>query len=82
MSFCNNATQNFKVAARPDQKDNQNTGCFISICHFMTTYISIVVEDMKTKHFFLKTTDLKFTQQKFELKNQRNKRFIKLFINV
>ena len=45
-----------------------NTGCFISICHFMTTYISITVEDMKTKLFF-ETNDLKFTQQKFELKN-------------
>ena len=32
--------------------------------------------------FFLKTNDLRFTQQKFELKNQRNKRFIKLFTNV
>ena len=32
--------------------------------------------------FFLKTNDLKFTQQKFKLKNQRNKRFIKLFTNV
>ena len=31
---------------------------------------------------FLKTSDLKFTQPKFELKNQRNKRFIKLFTNV
>ena len=37
---------------------------------------------MKTKLFFIKTSDLKFTQQKFELKNQRNKRFIKLFTNV
>ena len=42
----------------------------------MTTYISITVEDMKTK-LFLKTNDLKFTQQKFKLKNQRNKCFIK-----
>ena len=25
---------------------------FIPICHFMTTYISITVEDMKTKLFF------------------------------
>ena len=32
--------------------------------------------------FFLKTNGLKFTQQKFELKNQRNKRFIKLFTNI
>ena len=38
---------------------------------------------MKTKLFFLlKTNVLKFTQQKFERKNQRNKRFIKLFTNV
>ena len=29
-----------------------NTGCFISICHFMTTYISISVKDMKIKLFF------------------------------
>ena len=48
----------------------------------MTTYISITVEDMKTKLFVLKINDLKFTQQKFELKNQRNKRFIKPFTNV
>ena len=47
----------------------------------MITYISITVKDMKTK-LFLKTNDLKFTQQKFELKNQRNKCFIKLFSNV
>ena len=32
--------------------------------------------------FFLKTNDLKFMQQEFELKNQRNKRFIKVFANV
>ena len=44
-----------------------NTGCFISI---------------KTKLFLLKTNGLKFTRQKFEHKNQRNKRFIKLFTNV
>ena len=37
---------------------------------------------MKTKHFLLKTNVLKFTQQKFEYKNQRNKRFIKRFTNV
>ena len=37
---------------------------------------------MKTKVFLLKPNVLKFTQQKFECKNQRNKRFIKLFINV
>ena len=48
----------------------------------MTTYISRTVEDIKTKFFFLKAIDLKFTQQKFELKIQRNKRFIKLFTNV
>ena len=30
----------------------------------------------------MKTNDFKFTQQTFELKNQRNKRFIKLFTNV
>ena len=30
----------------------KSTRCFISICHFMTTYISITVEDMKTKLFF------------------------------
>ena len=48
----------------------------------MITYISITVGDMKTKLFLLKTTVLKFTQQKFEDKNQRNKRFIKLFTNV
>ena len=34
---------------------------------------------MKTKLFLLKTNVRKFTQQKFEPKNQRNKRFIKLF---
>ena len=45
----------------------------------MTTCISNTAEDMKTK---LKTSDFKFAQQKFELKNQRNKRFIKLFTNV
>ena len=48
----------------------------------MTTYISITVEDMKTNFFFLKINDLKFRQQKFELKNQRNKRFNKFFTNV
>ena len=37
---------------------------------------------MKTKLFLLKTNVLKFTQQKFECKNQKNKRFIKLFTNV
>ena len=37
---------------------------------------------MKTKFFLLKTNVLKFTQQKCEHKNQRNKRFIKLFTNV
>ena len=37
---------------------------------------------MKTKLFLLKTNVLKFTEQKFERKNQRNKRFIKLFTNV
>ena len=37
---------------------------------------------MKTKLFLLKTNVLKLTQQKFERKNQRNKRFIKLFTNV
>ena len=58
------------------------TGCFISICHFVITYISVTVGDMKTKLFWLKTNVLKFTQQKFECKNQRNKRFIKLFKNV
>ena len=47
----------------------------------MITYVSITVGDMKTKLFLLKT-NLKFTQQKFERKNQRNKRFIKLFTNV
>ena len=41
----------------------------------------MTVEDIIT-NFFLKTNDLKFTQQKFELKNQRNKRFVKLFKNV
>ena len=44
----------------------------------MTNYISITVGDMKTKLFLLKANVLKFTQQKFERKNQRNKRFIKL----
>ena len=48
----------------------------------MITYISITVGDMKTKLFLLKTNALKFTQQNFERKNQRNKRFIKLFTNV
>ena len=48
----------------------------------MMSYISITVGDMKTKLFLLKTNVLKFTQQKFEGKNQRNKRFIKLFTNV
>ena len=70
----------FSIPVR-NLRNGQNTGCFISICHFRTTYISITVEDMKTKLFF-KTYDLKFTQQKFELKSQRNKRFIKLFTNV
>ena len=51
---------------------------FISVCHFMTTYISITVKDIKNE-LFLKTDDLKFTQQKFEVKNQRSKPFIKLF---
>ena len=37
---------------------------------------------MKTKLFFLKTNVLKFKQQKFEHKNQRNKCFIKLLTNV
>ena len=32
--------------------------------------------------FLLKANVLKFTQQKFERKNQRNKRFIKLFTNA
>ena len=32
--------------------------------------------------FLLKTNVVKFTQQKCERKNQRNKRFIKLFTNV
>ena len=48
----------------------------------MITYISITVGDMKTKLFLLKTNVFKFTQQKFERKNQRNKRFIKLLRNV
>ena len=48
----------------------------------MITYISIAVRDIKTKPFLLKTNFLKFTQQKFERKNQRNKRFIKLFTNL
>ena len=48
----------------------------------MATYTSITVKNIKTKLFCLKTNDIKFTQQKFELKNQRNKRFIKLFTNV
>ena len=48
----------------------------------MITYVSITVGDMKTKLFLLKINVLKFTQQKFERKNQRNKRFIKLFTNV
>jgi len=56
-----------------------NKGCFISKCHFMATYVSIIVEDMKTK-LFLKKKDLNFMQQKVELKNQ--KRFIKLSTNV
>ena len=37
---------------------------------------------MKTKLFLLKTNVLKFTQQKFERKNQRNKHFNKIFTNV
>ena len=48
----------------------------------MITYISITVRDMKTKLFLLKTNVLKFTEQNFERKNQRNKCFIKLFTNV
>ena len=36
----------------------------------------------KNQTFLLKTNVLKFTQQKFESKNQRNKRFVKLFTNV
>ena len=38
----------------------------------MTTYISITVEDIKTK-LFLEANDLKYTQQKFEIKNQELK---------
>ena len=48
----------------------------------MITYISIIVGDMKIKLFLLKTNVLKFMQQKFEHKNQKNKHFIKLFTNV
>ena len=48
----------------------------------MIPYISITVGDMKNKLFLLKTNVLKFKQQKFDRKNQRNKRFIKLFTNV
>ena len=48
----------------------------------MIAYISVSVGDIKTKFFLLKTKVLKFTQQKFERKNQRNKRSIKLFTNV
>ena len=48
----------------------------------MITYISITVGDIKTKLFLLKTNVLKFTLQNFKRKNQRNKRFIKLFTNV
>ena len=48
----------------------------------MITYILITVGDMKTKLFLLKTNVLKFTQQKFERKNQRNKCFVKFFTNV
>ena len=58
------------------------TECFISICLFIITYISITIGDMKTKLFLLKTNVLKFTQQKFKCKNQRNKCFIKVFTNV
>ena len=42
----------------------------------------MTVGDMKTKLFLLKIDVLKFTQQKFERKNERNKRFIKFFTNV
>ena len=63
-------------------KSFPNTGCFILICHFRITYISITVGDMKTKLFLLKTDVFKFLQQKFECRNQRNKHFIKLFTNV
>ena len=42
----------------------------------------MTVGDMKTKLFLLKINVLKFTQQKFERKNERNKRFIKFFTNV
>ena len=45
-------------------------------------YISITVGDIKIELFLLKTNIVKFTQQKFERKNQRNKCFIKLFTNV
>ena len=48
----------------------------------MIAYILITVGDMKTKLFLLKTNVLKFTLQKFERKNQRNKCFVKLFTNV
>ena len=48
----------------------------------MITYISITVGDMKTELLLLKTNVLKFTQQKLERRNQRNKRFIKPFTNV
>ena len=57
------------------------TRCFISLCHFMTTYISVTVELIKIKLFTL-TSDSKFTQQKFGLNNQRNKRFTELFTCV
>ena len=36
--------------------------------HFMITYISMTVGDMKTKLFLLKTNVLKFTQQNLNAK--------------
>ena len=55
---------------------------FLDITKYGVFHLNMSLYDMKTKLFLLKTNVLKFTQQKFERKSQRNKRFIKLFINV
>ena len=59
-----------------------NTGCFDSNMSFFDNLYLNNCKRYENQTFFLKTNDLTFTQQKFELKNQRNERFIKLFTNV
>ena len=51
----------------------------------MSLYDNLYLNDCRryeNQTFFLKTNNLKYTQHKFELKNQRNKRSIELFTNV